>query len=147
LCETTEKEILVPAAEIKLIEKSIVKTNTDKESEKLYQIKNQLETGIGILSSLIANKSEVTEEEIAEMNKHSSSLLQLLQGKQKIMEIVENKEPVNKNIDKQKRFVTRKRKIELLSSRIECNERKSLKKGLVLGEVQNIHTSNDHTYQ
>jgi len=147
LCETTEKEILVPAAEINLIEKTIIKTNTDKESEQLYQIKNHLETGIGILSSLIASKSELTEEEIAEMKKHSNSLLQLLQGKRKIIEVEENKEPVNKNIDKQKRFMAKKRKVELLSGRIECNERKSLKEGLVLGEVQNIHTSYDHTYQ
>ncbi|KAL5245900.1 hypothetical protein ACI65C_013308 [Semiaphis heraclei] len=145
LCEK-EKETLVPAAEINLIEKSIVKTNTDKEREQLIQIKNQLEAGKGVLSSLIASKSEVTEKEIAEMNKHSSSLLQILQGKRKIVEIEKNKEPVNKNIDKQKRFETKKRKVELLSGRIESNERKSLKEGLVLGEVQNIHTSNDHTY-
>lgn len=52
----------------------------------------------------------MTEEEIAEMNKHSSSLLKLLQGKRKIVEIEENKEPVNKNIDKQKRFVPKKKK-------------------------------------
>lgn len=145
LCEK-EKKILIPAAEINLIEKSIVKTNTDKEHEQLIQIKNQLEAGIGVLSSLIASKSEVTEKEISEMNKHSSSLLQILQGKRKIIEIEKNKEPVNKNIDKQKRFETKKRKVELLSGRIESNERKSLKEGLVLGEVQNIHTSNDHTY-
>jgi len=80
LCEK-EKEIIVPAAEINLIEKSIVKTNTDKEHEQLVQIKNQLQARIGVLSSLIASKSEVTEKEIAEMNKHSSSLLQILQGK------------------------------------------------------------------
>ena len=88
----------------------------------------------------------MTEKEIAAMNKHSSSLLQILQGKRKIIEIEENKEPVNKNIDKQKRFVTKKRKIESLSGRIECNERKSLKEGLVLGEVQNIHTSSHISY-
>ncbi|XP_022182496.1 uncharacterized protein LOC111042260 [Myzus persicae] len=59
-CEC-KKKILIPAAEINLIEKSIVKTNTDKEHEQLIQIKNQLEAGIGVLSSLIASKSEVTE--------------------------------------------------------------------------------------
>jgi len=87
LCETTDKEILVPAAEINLIEKSLINTKTDKECEQLIQIKNQLEAGIGVLSSLIANKSAVTEKEITDMNKHSSSLLQILQGKRKIIEI------------------------------------------------------------
>jgi len=44
------------------------------------------------------------------MNKHSSSLLKILQGKRKIIEIDENKEPINKNVDKQKRFVAKKKK-------------------------------------
>jgi len=70
--------------------------------------------------------------------------LQILKGKRKIIETEEeNKEPVNNNIDKQKRIVVKKKKVETLSGRIEINERKSLKEELVLGELQN----DDHTYQ
>lgn len=35
LCEIT-KEIIVPASEINEIEKSLIKTNTDKEYEQLF---------------------------------------------------------------------------------------------------------------
>lgn len=76
------------------------------------------------MSSIITSKSEITEQEITEMNKVSNSFLQILKGKRKIIEIEEgNKEPANKNIDRQKRFVTKKKRVESLSGRIEINEK------------------------
>jgi len=51
LCETTKYKIIVPAAEINLVEKSTVKTNT--EYEQLFQIKNQIGAKIGTLSSFL----------------------------------------------------------------------------------------------
>lgn len=90
----------------------------------------------------------MTEKEIAEMNKVSNSFLQILKEKRKIIEEdEENIERINKNIEKQKRFAVKKKKVGTLSGRIEKNEKKSLKEGLILGEVQNIHTTYDHTYQ
>lgn len=83
MCETTE--IPLPAAEINLIEEAIIKYNTVKGYEQLFKIKSRLEAGIGILSSIIASKSEVTEQEITEMNKVINSFLQILKGKRKIM--------------------------------------------------------------
>lgn len=68
----------------------------------------------------------MTEKEVADMSKHNNFLLQILQGKQKTIKIKENKEPVNENIDKQKLCVAKKNKVELLSGRKECKERKSL---------------------
>ncbi|KAL4120018.1 hypothetical protein QTP88_012764 [Uroleucon formosanum] len=79
----------------------------------------EFKAGIGILSSLIISKSEVTEKEVADMSKHNNFLLQILQGKQKTIKIKENKEPVNENIDKQKLCVAKKNKVELLSGRKE----------------------------
>lgn len=43
-------------------------------------------------SIIILSKSEVTEKKISEMNKHSSSLLQISQGKWKIIEIPRKQE-------------------------------------------------------
>lgn len=112
------------------------------------QIKNRLEAGLGFLSSIIANKTKVTEEEIVEMNKISNSFLQVFKRKRKLIEMdEENKEPVNKNIDKQKRFGGKKKKVESLTGRIENNEKQYLKAGLVLEEVLEVHTAYDHTYQ
>lgn len=56
MLETTD--ISIPAAEINLIEEAIVKKNTDNKYEQLFQIKNRLEAGIGLLSSVIAKKSD-----------------------------------------------------------------------------------------
>lgn len=77
------------------------------------------------MSSLIPNKSDVTVKEIAEMNKVSNSFLQILKEKRKIVEKdEENKELVNKNLEKQKRFTVKKKKVETFIGRIEINEKK-----------------------
>lgn len=82
------------------------------------------------------------------MNKVSNSFLQILKEKQKIIKKdEENKESVNKNIEKQKQFKVKKKKVETLRDRIEINEKKCLKAGLVLGEVQNIYTAYYFIYQ
>lgn len=50
--------------------------------------------------------------------------MQVLAGQRKLIEInEENKEPVNKNIDKQKRFVNKMKKVDSLSGSIEMNEK------------------------
>lgn len=66
MCETAD--IPIPTAEINLIEKAIMKRNTDQEHGELLQIKNRIEASLWILSSFIASEAEVTEEEITEMN-------------------------------------------------------------------------------
>ncbi len=145
-----ENDIPFPMNEIELIENAIVREkNMDEEKQKLLEVRKNLEVGLG----LVPIENDVfTSEEIAEMKSITLHFLEVAGKRKRKFAGTENKEPHNKNIEKQSRIFKKKKstKPSILNGKTYINEKRNLQMGLSqqTQEIQTILTDMncEHNY-
>lgn len=120
----------------------------ESKSDNKTQIIQKLETAIGYFQAT----DNFSPDDLLDIEKKADSLIDIIYKKKRKISRVENREPTNKNIAKQMRFVSKKSTNKPPSSQrlqpSSVSEKTAIRAGLKhpFRETQNIHSGFDHTY-